>query len=163
LLVLQLSAAPSAPGAPVAFPAPARSGVAPCATLRLDRDAEFFLDEDNFQFAPATDQNYTLGTGITWGGDEGPDVGAHPLLAAPPARRGGRGRGGGRGLCGAPLPQTPRPQHYARTLFASAFTPQHIERPDIQLGDRPYAFLLGWTVARSPDVTHAGRPSFSFW
>src|SRR5262249_58920632 len=131
----------------------AGAGVAPGGALRLAGAAGFSLDEANSQSAPATDQNYTLGTGITGGGDEGPDVGAHPLLDAPLDGLEAAGRWSVRRLFGVRLPQTPRPQHYARTLFASAFTPQHIERPDIQLGDRPYAILLCWTGARSTTGT----------
>ena len=149
-------AAPPALAAPDLVPAPRQ-------VLRLERGFAFYLDEDNFQFAPHTDQNYTLGTGFTWEGDEHDALDAHPLLDAPLDGFEAGARWGARRLLGLHLNASPRPAHYARTLFATAFTPEHIERAGIQYGDRPYAFLIGWTVRRTPDGSNADRDRFAFW
>jgi len=147
-----------AAGLPLRGPAPP-----PCATLRLERGSAFYLDEDNFQFAPRTDENYTLGTGFTWEADEHDALDAHPVLDAPLDAFESGARWAALRLFGVHAHAGPRPAHYARTLFATAFTPQHIERSAIQVGDRPYAFLIGWTVRRTPDATHAGRDRLAFW
>jgi hypothetical protein len=129
----------------------------------LARGTSFYLDEDNFQFAPRTDENYTLGTGFTWEGDERGGADAHPLLDAPLDGFEAGARWAANRLFGLHFRAANRPAHYARTLFATAFTPEHIERADIQYGDRPYAFLIGWTVRRTPDASHADRDRFAFW
>src|SRR5689334_5252651 len=161
LVVLSLSVDP----APAGSPALAAPELAPAARelLRLERGFAFYLDEDNFQFAPHTDQNYTLGTGLTWEGDEHDALDSHPLLDAPLDGFEAGARWAARRLLGLHLHASPRPAHYARMLFATAFTPEHIERPDIQVGDRPYAFLVGWTVRRTPDAANADRDRFAFW
>ena len=156
-LALDSSVAPvSFPTAVAAPPLDARSAAA------LSRGTSFYLDEDNFQFAPRTDQNYTLGTGFTREGDER-GAGTHPLLDAPLDGFEAGARWLGRTLLGIRTHGAPRPAHYARTLFATAFTPEHIERALIQYGDRPYAFLIGWTVRRTPDASSADRDRFAFW
>jgi hypothetical protein len=136
---------------------------APREVLRFQRGFAFYLDEDNFQFAHATDQNYTLGTGFTWEGDEHDALDSHPLLDAPLDGFEAGARWAARRLLGLHLHASTRPAHYARTLFATAFTPEDIESPLIQYGDRPYAFLVGWTVRRTPDASFADRDRFSFW
>jgi hypothetical protein len=146
-----------------AAPVPAPFPAAPCASIQVERGSEFYLDEDNFQFGPATDQNYTLGTGFTWEGDERAALDSHPLLDAPLDGFEAGVRWAANRILRFDLHASPRPAHYSRMLFATAFTPQHIERPDIQFGDRPYAFLIGWTVRRTPDASHAGLERFSFW
>jgi outer membrane protein LpxR len=164
-LLLSLALEPSLQPILTATPAsvPLASGVVPSATLRLQRGSSFYLDEDNFQFASRTDQNYTLGTGLTWEGDERDALDSHPLLDAPLDGFEAGARWAARRLLGLHFQASPRPAHYARTLFATAFTPEHIERADIQYGDRPYAFLVGWTVRRTPDASHADRDRFAFW
>ena len=162
-LLLSLALDPSLQQLPSATVAPVPLTTAVAAPLRLSRGTSFYLDEDNFQFAPRTDQNYTLGTGFTWEGDEGGSEDAHPLLDAPLDSFEAGARWLGRTLLGIRSHGTRRPAHYARTLFATAFTPEHIERADIQYGDRPYAFLIGWTVRRTPDASHADRDRFAFW
>jgi len=161
LVTLALSAEPT-PVLPPAFEAPAISP-APREAFRLERGFAFYLDEDNFQFGPHTDQNYTLGTGFTWEGDEHDVLDSHPLLDAPLDGFEAGARWAARRLLGLDIHTSGRPAHYARSLFATAFTPQHIERPDIQYGDRPYAFLIGWTVRRTPDASNADRDRFAFW
>jgi len=166
LLLALLPTLACGPGADAAVAAvsPLRSPLpAPCTTLRLERGSAFYLDEDNFQFAPRTDENYTLGTGFTWEGDEHDAQDAHPLLDAPLDGIESGARWAALRLFGIHPRGMPRPAHYARTLFATAFTPQHIERSDIQYGDRPYAFLIGWTVRRTPDASYAGRDRLAFW
>ena len=135
----------------------------PRSTPRLEHGSAFYLDEDNFQFAHQTDQNYTLGTGFTWEGDEHDALDSHPLLDAPLDGFEAGARWAARRLFGLHLHASARPAHYARTLFATAFTPEHIESADIQYGDRPYAFLVGWTVRRTPDATFADRDRLAFW
>jgi len=144
------------------FP-PLASAAAPREMLRLERGFGFYLDEDNFQFAPHTDQNYTLGTGFTWEADEHDRLDSHPLLDAPLDGFEAGARWAADRLLGLHLHASARPAHYARTLFATAFTPEHIERADIQYGDRPYAFLVGWTVRRTPDASNADHDRFAFW
>jgi hypothetical protein len=50
------------------------------------------------------------------------------------------------------LNDTLRPKAYAELLSGSAFTPQALYEPAVIKGDRPYAFLLGWTVRRATVV-----------
>ena len=143
-----------------------QSFVAPsdtCPTVHEDREFSFFLDEDNFQVTAHTDDNYTLGTGFGWGGLETPGAGAHRLLDAPLDRIEAGGRWLVRRVTRVELRVPSRPARYDRSLLATAFTPRHIERPEIQYGDRPYAFLLGYTVTRSPDVALEGGGQLSFW
>jgi hypothetical protein len=142
---------------------PLTSALSPSPILKLERGFSFYLDEDNFQFVHPTDQNYTLGTGFTWEGDEHVRDDSHLVLDAPLDGFEAGARWAGNHLLGLHLHGSPRPAHYARMLFATAFTPEHIERPEIQVGDRPYAFLIGWTVRRTPDASHAALDRFGFW
>ena len=160
---LALLCCPSAAAASTAVAVPLTTAVATPPTTRLARGTSFYLDEDNFQFAPRTDQNYTLGTGFTWEGDERGREDSHGVLDAPLDGFEAGARWAAKRLLGLHLRASARPAHYARTLFATAFTPEHIERADIQYGDRPYAFLIGWTVRRTPDATQAGRDRLAFW
>ena len=160
---LALLCCPSAAAASAAVAVPLTTAVATPPTTRLARGTSFYLDEDNFQFAPRTDQNYTLGTGFTWEGDERGREDSHGVLDAPLDGFEAGARWAAKRLLGLHLRAANRPAHYARTLFATAFTPEHIERADIQYGDRPYAFLIGWTVRRTPDASHADRDRFAFW
>jgi hypothetical protein len=97
---------------------------APREVLRFQRGFAFYLDEDNFQFAHPTDQNYTLGTGFTWEGDEHDALDSHPLLDVPLDGFEAGARWAARRLLGLHLHASTRPAHYARTLFATAFTPE---------------------------------------
>lgn len=107
-----------------------------------------FLEEDNFQAHPHTDRNYTMGLGFqTSGGSIGRRrldlaLNAFDDAAAAVVHRVSSGR------ISHPSAQRCDIQSTTATLAGTAFTPAQIRIPDVIVGDRPYAFLLGWTVRR---------------
>ncbi len=135
-----------------------------------ESSASGYLEEDNFQLqalSPHTDRNYTMGLGIALSGAVVPEYrqdvalrGADWVAAYILDATLGRIR-----VLSVPthfdaiLNQRGRPKSYSELLAGTAFTPEALYDPNIRLGDRPYAFLLGWTVQRSAIVDSAERTS----
>jgi hypothetical protein len=135
-----------------------------CETQHSGCESSFsvYLEEDNLQLnsrvlSPHTDRNYTMGFGLSRGGsmirDQHHDfvlnwvdrtVGA--LLYATLGRIGGLQIPNRLDL---ELNSTARPKAYSELFAGTAFTPESLAFARIIRGDRPYAFLLGWTVRRS--------------
>jgi hypothetical protein len=116
----------------------------------LRRSFSFTIDEDNVQVVHPTDQNYTMGVVFHWGGSE-----EHKTLEI--ARR----------VFDVPfrrwLERSTGGYRHSRRLEGAAYTPHNIGSPDLQVGDRPYAFVIGWTARRAqvPVVTDAVQSSWS--
>ena len=129
------------------------------------------MDQDWFQLdkiARHTDRNYTMGFGLSRAGsvvrNQGHDVllrlteAALERLVPVPERTVGTAR---RKLwsslryedCG-------QSQAFVEMLHGTAFTPDSIEDPSPIGDDRPYAFLLGWTVRRVTS-TNGGKAAWT--
>jgi hypothetical protein len=128
------------------------SGQHPCAESPIDCDGTLhvYFEEDNLQSTPSTDRNYTMGLGfgrstnlIREQGHARPLDWAERFLSHYTVEA----------LFGLPsirsqISKTAPADYYSEMLSGTAFTPQNLRATGVIVGDRPYAFLLGWTVTR---------------
>jgi hypothetical protein len=109
------------------------------ATLAYGHSFSVFFEEDNLQLQIGnthTDRNYTLGLGVQWSGEVEQRHLDKPLRWL--NRR--LGLDDITGTLAAPE---------AGMLSGTAFSPNDISANTPVIGDRPWAFLLGWTVRRT--------------
>jgi hypothetical protein len=128
------------------------------------------LEEDNAQLnwkqSPHTDRNYTMGFGLSRTGASVVESG-HTLFLKQAERvpswlLSGVGRLLGKNIfLREALVDSANPKSFGEMLLGTAFTPQAIYSPQVQQEDRPYAFLLGWTVRRSTVIQELGKPSIT--
>ena len=129
--------------------------------------ASLFLDQDWFHheyFGSHTDRNYTMGLAFARSGPavhtqshdaplRGMEVLADRVITLIPRTFGAQSQGPFRQL----REGRGRRTSYSEMLHGTAFTPDSIEDPNPILDDRPYAFLLGWTVARTTIAQQENR------
>jgi hypothetical protein len=156
----------SAQGAALADTAWAAARQPGCTAYACGSSWSLLLDQDFLQLpalAPRTDRNYTMGLGVTRSGRTIHAQGHDKLLTVIEAgldrilRSSVRRSVNGvrhpffRSLRDATDGEADDDQQqvFTETLHGTAFTPDSIEDPRVVPGDRPYAFLLGWTVART--------------
>ncbi|MEP6622353.1 MAG: lipid A-modifier LpxR family protein [bacterium] len=116
------------------------------ATLKYGHTFGLFFEEDNLQLQfhnTHTDRNYTLGLGLQWSGE----IEQHGLDK--PLRWLNRRIGLDDLTSATAAPET-------GMLSGTAFSPRDISANTPVVGDRPWAFLLGWTVRRTqPSISDA--------
>jgi hypothetical protein len=125
-----------------------------------------YWEEDNLQanwhaLSPHTDRNYTMGLGFARGGPSVVEQGHNFALKWADRTVAG--------LIGSTIGRVSRlsflrrfdrrlespdfPKAYNEMLAGTAFTPETLAKATVISRDRPYAFLLGWTVRRSALVS----------
>lgn len=131
-----------------------------CRVYECGKSRSFLLEQDWFhlkKFAPHTDRNYTMGLGFARSGyvvrRQRHDVlltlveaGLDRLLPLPDREVNGTPFMFWQSLRREDRSQL---QAFSEALHGTAFTPDSIEDPHPIPGDRPNAFLLGWTVGRT--------------
>jgi hypothetical protein len=123
-----------------------------------ERSFAILIDQDLLQqrwISPSTDRNYTMGFGFARSGPEVWEGGHDVLLKAVESSLDWFTnilpwlvRSDARSQFFRSLNDTTTTNAFAEVFHGTAFTPDSIEASSVVVGDRPYAFLLGWTVSR---------------
>jgi hypothetical protein len=121
------------------------------------------VEEDNIQVPTHTDRNYTMGIGLAWSGQSANNNRLVKLVSLADA---GIARfvdfASSKRVC-YPIARNGLVEATSGTLTGTAFTPRDLRIAEILPQDRPYAFLLGFTVRHAVPARSEGYAWSSEW